>query len=197
MSIIKTSIEFKNNWFHHHPHHHHLCMINFHDVQTSRWAEGVVPEPYTSTSSLSPRFYGKFTCVVWRYFPCKPKTLFGVVLFDKKNYLSQSRRHGQMRHAAYHEVPGALARSIQTKEAKYKLVGCVNLHLLGISIHFFHIPPFSEFILLIKIFSKIKVCYYGAWSVYRPKPLNFGVGDIDPFSCTHLIYRWARVKISR
>ena len=167
-------------------------MINFHDFQTTRWAEEVVPEPYTSTNSLSPRFYGKFTCVVWRYFPYKPKALSGVVLFDQKNSLSQSRRHGQMRHAAYHEVPGALARSIQTKEAKYKLVGWVNLHLFGISIHFLHIRPFSESILLIKIFSKIKVCYYGAWSVYRPKPLNFGVGDIDPFSCTHLIYRWAR-----
>ena len=35
------------------------------------------------------------------------------------------------------------------------------------------------------------VCYYGAWSVYRPKPANFGVSDIDPFSCTHLIYSFA------
>ena len=172
-------------------------MINFHDFQTTRWAEEVVQEPYTSTNSLSPRFYGNFFCVVWRQFPNKPKTLSGVVLFDQKYSLSQSRRHGQMRHAAYHEVPGALARSIQTKEAKYKLVGWVNLQLFGISIHFLHIRPFSESILLIKIFSKTKVCYYGAWSVYRPKPLNFGVGDIDPFSCTHLIYRWARAKISR
>ena len=49
-----------------------------------------------------------------------------------------------MRHAAYHEVPGALARSIQTKEAKYKLVGWVNLQLFGISIHFLQILPFSE-----------------------------------------------------
>ena len=42
-----------------------------------------------------------------------------------------------------------------------------------------------------------QVCYYGAWSVYRPKPLNFGVGDIDPFSCTHLIYRWKRENLNR
>ena len=35
------------------------------------------------------------------------------------------------------------------------------------------------------------VCYYGAWSVYRPAPANFGVGNIDPFSCTHLIYSFA------
>ena len=35
------------------------------------------------------------------------------------------------------------------------------------------------------------VCYYGAWSVYRPEPFNFGVNDIDPFSCTHLIYSFA------
>ena len=35
------------------------------------------------------------------------------------------------------------------------------------------------------------VCYYGAWSVYRPEPANFGVSDIDPFSCTHVIYSFA------
>ena len=35
------------------------------------------------------------------------------------------------------------------------------------------------------------VCYYGSWSVYRPEPFNFGVNDIDPFSCTHLIYSFA------
>ena len=35
------------------------------------------------------------------------------------------------------------------------------------------------------------VCYYGAWSVYRTEPFSFGVGDIDPFSCTHLIYSFA------
>ena len=35
------------------------------------------------------------------------------------------------------------------------------------------------------------MCYYGAWSVYRPEPYNFGVSDIDPFSCTHLIYSFA------
>ena len=35
------------------------------------------------------------------------------------------------------------------------------------------------------------VCYYGAWSVYRPPPFNFGVDDIDPYSCTHLIYSFA------
>lgn len=35
------------------------------------------------------------------------------------------------------------------------------------------------------------VCYYGSWSVYRPSPFNFGVADIDPYSCTHLIYSFA------
>ena len=35
------------------------------------------------------------------------------------------------------------------------------------------------------------VCYYGSWSVYRPQPYNFGVSDIDPFSCTHIIYSFA------
>ena len=35
------------------------------------------------------------------------------------------------------------------------------------------------------------VCYYGAWSVYRPAPFNFTVADIDPLACTHLIYSFA------
>ena len=38
------------------------------------------------------------------------------------------------------------------------------------------------------------VCYYGAWSVYRPAPFNFSVTDIDPFSCTHLIYSFAGLE---
>ena len=35
------------------------------------------------------------------------------------------------------------------------------------------------------------MCYYGAWSVYRPAPFNFTVADIDPLACTHLIYSFA------
>lgn len=35
------------------------------------------------------------------------------------------------------------------------------------------------------------VCYYGAWAVYRKKPMAFNVTDIDPFACTHLIYSFA------
>ena len=38
------------------------------------------------------------------------------------------------------------------------------------------------------------VCYYGAWSVYRPAPFNFSVTNIDPFSCTHLIYSFAGLE---
>ena len=38
------------------------------------------------------------------------------------------------------------------------------------------------------------VCYYGAWSVYRKEPFNFGVQNIDPFACTHLIYSFAGLK---
>ena len=38
------------------------------------------------------------------------------------------------------------------------------------------------------------MCYYGAWSVYRTVPYNFGVTDIDPFSCTHLIYSFAGLQ---
>ena len=145
--------------------------------------------PTPLQTAFPPGFTGNLLALCEDIFHINQRHFLVLFYLTKKNSLSQSRRHGQMRHAAYHEVPGALARSIQTKEAKYKLVGWVNLHLLGISIHILHIRPFSESILLIKIFSKIKVCYYGAWSVYRPKPLNFGVGDIDPFSCTHLIYR--------
>ncbi|XP_016929885.3 chitinase-3-like protein 1 [Drosophila suzukii] len=36
--------------------------------------------------------------------------------------------------------------------------------------------------------SKNVVCYQGTWSVYRPGLGKFGVEDIDPFLCTHLIY---------
>ena len=39
------------------------------------------------------------------------------------------------------------------------------------------------------------VCYYGAWSVYRKEPFNFGVQDIDPFTCTHLIYSFAGLNV--
>ena len=35
------------------------------------------------------------------------------------------------------------------------------------------------------------VCYYGAWAVYRQKPMAFNVTDIDPHACTHLIYAFA------
>nr|XP_027218101.1 probable chitinase 10 isoform X3 [Penaeus vannamei] len=38
------------------------------------------------------------------------------------------------------------------------------------------------------------VCYYGGWSVYRPEPFDFTVTDIDPFSCTHVIYSFAGLK---
>ena len=35
------------------------------------------------------------------------------------------------------------------------------------------------------------VCYYGAWAVYRKKPMTFNVTDIDPYACTHVIYSFA------
>ena len=38
------------------------------------------------------------------------------------------------------------------------------------------------------------VCYYGAWSVYRPPPFNFGISDIDPFACSHVIYSFAGLQ---
>ena len=33
------------------------------------------------------------------------------------------------------------------------------------------------------------VCYYTNWSQYRPKEGKFVPEDIDPFLCTHIIYR--------
>ncbi|VEN63793.1 unnamed protein product [Callosobruchus maculatus] len=36
--------------------------------------------------------------------------------------------------------------------------------------------------------SKRVVCYQGTWSVYRPANGTYGVADIDPSLCTHLIY---------
>ncbi|XP_017092569.2 chitinase-3-like protein 1 [Drosophila bipectinata] len=38
------------------------------------------------------------------------------------------------------------------------------------------------------------VCYQGTWSVYRPGLGKFGVEDIDPFLCTHLIYAFLGIE---
>lgn len=38
------------------------------------------------------------------------------------------------------------------------------------------------------------VCYHGTWSVYRPNEGRFGVEDIDPFLCTHLVYAFMGIK---
>ena len=54
-----------------------------------------------------------------------------------------------------------------------------------------HNPMFSTQFLARQAEDLKIVCYYGAWSVYRPAPFNFSVSDIDPFSCTHLIYSFA------
>ena len=35
------------------------------------------------------------------------------------------------------------------------------------------------------------VCYYGAWSLYRPGDGKFTAEDIDPTLCTHLMYSFA------
>lgn len=38
------------------------------------------------------------------------------------------------------------------------------------------------------------VCYQGTWSVYRPGVGRFGVEDIDPFLCTHLVYAFLGIE---
>lgn len=38
------------------------------------------------------------------------------------------------------------------------------------------------------------VCYQGTWSVYRPDEGRFGVKDIDPFLCTHLVYAFLGIE---
>ena len=58
-----------------------------------------------------------FQPFIWSYIP--PAL---IAIHCMKTFLAQSRRHGQVRPAAYGEAPGAQARFIQTKEAKYKLV---------------------------------------------------------------------------
>ncbi|XP_077293999.1 chitinase-3-like protein 1 [Arctopsyche grandis] len=42
--------------------------------------------------------------------------------------------------------------------------------------------------------SKKVVCYYGAWSMYRPGAGKFDVENIDPFVCTHLIYSFVGLE---
>ncbi|XP_017962072.1 chitinase-3-like protein 1 [Drosophila navojoa] len=44
--------------------------------------------------------------------------------------------------------------------------------------------------------TKHVVCYQGTWSVYRPKEGKFGVEDIDPFLCTHLVYAFLGIQES-
>nr|CBM69270.1 venom protein Ci-45 [Chelonus inanitus] len=41
--------------------------------------------------------------------------------------------------------------------------------------------------------SKKIVCYFGAWSVYRPGNGKFDINEIDPTLCTHLIYSFVGV----
>ncbi|EDW04732.1 GH12757 [Drosophila grimshawi] len=38
------------------------------------------------------------------------------------------------------------------------------------------------------------ICYQGTWSVYRPGEGKFGVEDIDPFLCTHLVYAFLGIN---
>lgn len=37
------------------------------------------------------------------------------------------------------------------------------------------------------------MCYHGTWSTYRNGRGNFGVVDINPYLCTHLIYAFVGV----
>merc|ERR1712168_13304 len=39
--------------------------------------------------------------------------------------------------------------------------------------------------------SKVVMCYYGSWAVYRPGRGKFDVENIDPLLCTHLMYGFA------
>ena len=82
---------------------------------SNRLEEEAAPEPFTCTSSPSPR-YPDLCCL----------NIFMIFL--------QSRRHGQVLPAAYGEVPGVQSRSIiQSKEAKYKLVSWKNFILASTS----------------------------------------------------------------
>ncbi|XP_062127893.1 chitinase-3-like protein 1 [Drosophila sulfurigaster albostrigata] len=44
--------------------------------------------------------------------------------------------------------------------------------------------------------TKHVVCYVGTWAVYRPNKGSFGVDNIDPFLCTHLVYAFMGIKES-
>ena len=35
------------------------------------------------------------------------------------------------------------------------------------------------------------MCYFTGWARYRPAPASFGIDDVDPNLCTHLIYAFA------
>lgn len=55
----------------------------------------------------------------------------------------------------------------------------------------YHIINYKSFVFL-KSDQKV-VCYFQSWAVYRPKPLDFDIKDIDPFACTHIIYAFAGI----
>ncbi|RVE46554.1 hypothetical protein evm_008789 [Chilo suppressalis] len=40
---------------------------------------------------------------------------------------------------------------------------------------------------------KVVICYYGTWAVNRPGLGKFGVEDINPYLCTHIIYAFAGI----
>ena len=40
------------------------------------------------------------------------------------------------------------------------------------------------------------VCYYEGWATYRNETMKYDVNDIDPHSCTHLIYSFAGLDVS-
>ena len=35
------------------------------------------------------------------------------------------------------------------------------------------------------------MCYFSGWALYRPKPWDTKITDLDPKLCTHVIYSFA------
>nr|ALO79345.1 chitinase 8 [Chilo suppressalis] len=44
------------------------------------------------------------------------------------------------------------------------------------------------------MFTEVVICYYGTWAVNRPGLGKFGVEDVNPYLCSHIIYAFAGIN---
>jgi len=55
--------------------------------------------------------------------------------------------------------------------------------------HLLHALLFFLSLFIVSVESKVLICYFGSWSVYRPQPGTFDVEDIDPNLYVSFLYK--------